>query len=366
MPVVARRAWRWGLSVLVLGVGYVGSALVQHLLARSERVVALDNLFSTDEQTIAMLGRPPSYQLIRGSVADPAALQEAFGVARGASTVFLLAAQASASPEAASPEYTEETNLRGPRLVLEAMRRFGVGTMVFGSSTRVYGDSLPADADESTPYGRFSDLSHLSKIYVEKLLEMHAAPAGAASGSPHAGPGAGTISSSLAGEPVGPSSARHGLRCLAIRLGLVYGPAPVMKTDYRFMTAPNKFCLQAARGEELTVWGDNRVGLIHVDDAARALLAAADYPGFVGYVPANAATAVAPVAALARLVAEAGERRGLSVRVKGPQPLDPSATMALPSRLAAAGFEPTRDLRRGIAETLDYFLREARFVGEAR
>ncbi len=331
------------MSVLVLGVGYVGSALVRALLARGERVVGLDNLFSTDEAAIAALGEPPSYRLIRGSTADPEALDAAFAEAGRPEVVYNLAAQASASPVAAPAEYTEETNLRGPRLVLEAMLRHGVRTIVYGSSLRVYGDSLPDSADESTPYGRFSDLSHLSKVYVEKLLEMHAASAG--------------------------------LRCLAVRLGLVYGLAPVMKTDYRFMTAPNKFCLQAVRGEELAVYGRARIGVIHAADAASALVAAAEHPGFAGYLPVNAATEVVTVAEVARLVAAEGRRRGLDVRLRLPEgegdELAGGATglassdqgegprLGVPSRLAATAFRPAYDLRRGIAETLDAFLLRA-------
>lgn len=315
------------MSVVVLGVGYIGSALVRRLLDRGEQVVALDNFFSTDASVVPALGRAPSYRLIRGSVVDPVALETAFRVASGPSVVFNLAAQPSANPEAAPPEYTEETNLRGPRLVLEAMRRFGVRTLVYGSSLRVYGDSLPDDADEDTPYGRFSDLSHLSKVYVEKLMEMHAA--------------------------------RDGLRCIALRLGLVYGLAPVMKTDYRFMTAPNKFCLQAARGEELVVWGHSRVGLIHVADAVEALLVAAEHPGFAGYLPVNAATEVATVADVASLVAQKGRRLGLRVRVRLPEERGPLAAGRPPSRLAATRFRSTYDLRQGIAETLEYFLERA-------
>ena len=313
------------MTVLVLGVGYVGSALVAHLLRQGERVVALDNFFSTDEPAVRGLAGPDRLEIVRGSVADSAAVEAAFAAARGIEVVYNLAAQSSARPDAASPEYTEEANLRGPRLVLEAQQRFGVRTQVYASSLRVYGDSLPAGADESAPYGRFSDLSHLSKVYVEKLLEMH----------------------------VGLSDGA--IRGRSVRLGLVYGPAPVMKTDYRFMTAPNKFCLQVARGEELSVWGESRLGLIHVEDAARALLLSAD-AALGEYVPANAASEVTTVPEVARLVAEVAAERGLAVRIRPGPASGPRAIASIPSRLARLGFEPKRQLRDGLAETLDYFL----------
>ena len=146
----------------------------------------------------------------------------------------------------------------------------------------------------------------------------------------------------------------------SVRLGLVYGPAPVMKVDYRFMTAPNKFCLQVARGEELSVWGESRLGLIHVDDAARALLLAAD-PALGEYAPVNAASEVTIVPEVARLVAEVAAKRGLSVRITPDLPAARRPVETMPSTLHGLGFRPRHDLRDGLASTLDYFL--ARIAG---
>ena len=87
---------------------------------------------------------------------------------------YLLAAQASAHPQAAPPEYTEETNLRGPRLVFEGALRHGRPPVVYGSSFHVYGPGLQGEVDESRPYGALRDLAHLSKVYAEKLGEMMA------------------------------------------------------------------------------------------------------------------------------------------------------------------------------------------------
>src|SRR5205823_10715014 len=111
----------------------------------------------------------------------------------------------------------------------------------------------------------------------------------------------------------------RGLRCLALRIGVAYGLSPVLKIDERFMTAPNKFCRQAARGEPLTVHGGGRtqVGWVHVADAARASLAAAGHHGFTGYAPLNVVGEVASLATLAQYVREVGAARGLSVRIDG-------------------------------------------------
>src|SRR5262249_34436220 len=160
-------------------------------------------------------------------------------------TVYLLAAQASAAPSAAPAEYTERTNLSGPRIVLEECRRRGGPTLVFGSSLRVYGQPLPPTFGESTPYGRQHDLSHLSKLYAETRIEIPAAD----------------------GQ----------LRAVSARLAIVYGLAPVVKRDSSFMTVPNRFALQARRGETLRVAsGVGELSLLHVDDAVQALIRCAE------------------------------------------------------------------------------------------
>ncbi|MHB1005640.1 MAG: NAD-dependent epimerase/dehydratase family protein [Chloroflexota bacterium] len=313
------------LAQLITGIGYIGARLAADLLATGEQVVGIDNLFATDRQAIDSLRRHPRFTFVRGSVNSPATLARAFAVAP-IETVYALAAQASAHPDAASPRYTEVTNLLSPRLLLEAAAAHGVRRLVYGSSLRVYGDVPPAQAVEDHPYGRFADLSHLSKIYVEKLLEMHA----------HAG----------------------GPRAVAARLGLVYGLGPVTKMDYRFLTAPNKFCLQAVRGETLTVSAGGLCpqALVHVSDAARALRLLADLDDLPPYAAVNVATETATMLDVARAVADAGERRGLSVRVAAPSAQTVAAEYGLaPSRLRGAGFVATRELSEATAETLAFY-----------
>ena len=309
--------------------GYIGAKLAEDLLAAGETVVGVDNFFATDRRAIGRLCWHANFRFIRGSVARRETLARAFAAAP-VEVVYALAAQASAHPDAASARYTETTNLLAPRLLLEEALAHGVRTVVYGSSTRVYGDLPPAQAHETAPYGRFADLTHLSKVYVEKLLEMYAA--------------------------------ERGLRAVALRLGLVYGVGPVMKVDYRFMTAPNKFCLQAARGERLVVnaAGTQPLGLIHVADAARACLFASRLAGAPAYLAANAATETASALAVARQVATAAEHYGIAVQVEAPAASGAEARGQFPSRLREAGFAPARSLAEGIEETLAYFLAEGR------
>ena len=313
------------MTALVAGIGYIGSKVAEDLLLAGERVVGVDNFFATERRVVADLATKGDFDFVEGSVTSRRTFEKALR-GRDVDTVYWLAAQASAHPEAASPRYTERTNLLAPRLILEAAREFGLRTVVVASSLKVYGPYLHDPVDESSPYGVFTDLAHLSQCYVEKLAEMYAA--------------------------------LGGLRCVAVRLGVVYGLGPVVKRDYRFMTAPNKFCLQAARGEELVVTasGARPMGFIHVADAAQAMLLAGNCEDFDGFTAVNAATEIASPLHIAGMVRDAAATLGREVRVKAPDvPMARRPVIALSSRLDALGFRGSRRLAPTIREMLGYF-----------
>jgi UDP-glucose 4-epimerase len=349
-------------AVLVTGVGYMGAALAARLLRAGERVVALDNGFATDLSAVAGLAELGDFELVQGSVTSPRAVARAFALGPF-DVVFHLAAQASGHAAPRCPRYTESTNLTGPRVVFDAAGHHAVPRVVYSSSFRVYGGRLPPLVDEATPYGPQADLAHLSHIYGEKLLELYAR--------------------------------RHALTGVAVRAAVVYGIGPVTKTDYRYTTVPNKYCLQAVRGEPLAVYpgAATPTAFVHLDDACAALIAAAAAPWPPDFHVATAASEVCTVPEVAALVADAGRARGLTVGIKhhsSPTPARPSSgacphaeapavSMAptitvdpgfaldcppqdwgadrpvIRSRLAVLGWQPTRTLADSVGEMLDYF-----------
>src|SRR6266511_1870812 len=232
-------------AALLTGVGYIGAALLRRLVERGERVVALDNFYSTPRESVAAT-LPECASFIEGDVADPQVVAAAFRKAtadRAADlTVYHLAAQPSAAAAMREPDVTERSNLAGARLVLEAARD-RAAKVVFGGSFRVYGDDLLGQTiDEETPYGRVGDLSHLSKIYVEQLGRM------------------------LGGD------------FISVRLGVTYGLSPIMKNTPAFMTVPNLFCQRGTRS------GHDRPDRAHgtAADAAPRRLGAGAGRGLIG------------------------------------------------------------------------------------
>jgi nucleoside-diphosphate-sugar epimerase len=305
-------------AALLTGVGYIGAALLPRLVERHSRVVALDNFYSTPRTDVAA-ALPAGVEFFQGDVADPVAVEACFQRAAADGeplTVFHLAAQPSAAAALREPEVTERANLVGARVVLQAARD-RAARVVFGGSSRVYGDELNGQTiDEATPYGRVQDLSHLSKIYVEHLGRM------------------------LGGD------------FASVRLGITYGMSPIMKTTPAFMTVPNVFCQRAARGDVLEVLEDRPLAFVHVDDAVAALLLAAQQPQG-GWQLYNAAPEVATIGQLARTVQQIARQRGRWTRVHGAAASE--ATFKVCSRLDALGFQPAHTLADDLQPVLDFF-----------
>ncbi|CAA9215200.1 MAG: hypothetical protein AVDCRST_MAG77-170 [uncultured Chloroflexi bacterium] len=320
------------MTSLILGAGYLGAALADHLCAAGQPVVAADNGFATDWAVLERLrGRwPHLLRLELCDIRDAAAVDAAFQAAAPVESVYLLAAQASAHAGAAPAEYTEETNLRGPRHVLEAAAQHGCPPVVYGSSFHVYGAGLTGVIDEKHSYGAFRDLSHLSKVYAEKLGELHAR--------------------------------QHGVAFAALRLGVVYGIGPLVKRDLRFVTVPHAFALRLLRQETLrvTTSGLAPMGFIHLHDAVAAIVAAPHLLSQAGerYVPANAVGEVATVVAVARAVAAAARARGLAAEIELPETAElatEGAPFTVATRLADTGWSPTRRLDDEVGALLDHY-----------
>jgi nucleoside-diphosphate-sugar epimerase len=132
-----------------------------------------------------------------------------------------------------------------------------------------------------------------------------------------------------------------------------------MKTDPRFMTVPNRFAQLAARGEPLTihVGAVRPAGFIHLADAGRALRSALFLEPLTGFRAVNAVSEFLTVGEVATCVAQAAERRGVSVSLEAPlRPSESSVRVesSLPHRSTSAP-----RMSAAIGEVFDYFLERA-------
>jgi nucleoside-diphosphate-sugar epimerase len=255
-------------GLLVLGAGYIGAAAARHALLAGEAVTLADDWSATDRWQVNDL-EDDGAAVRTVDIRDRSAVEELLAEAQP-ERVLLLAAQASRPISFREPDRTEEINILGTRRVAEAVSNQPqpAPAIVFGSSLHVYGPGLSGEVGPEHPYGPQGDLAHLSKIYGELSLRMHAE--------------------------------RHGFDLALMRLGIVYGPSPVEHAGPESQTVVDKFRRLAAQGQPLPLddGGTATIGVVHVDDAARILLAARPAGVEAHNVVAETVT-VAGVAALA-------------------------------------------------------------------
>jgi nucleoside-diphosphate-sugar epimerase len=217
------------------GGGFIGSHLVEALLARGYEVRVLDN-FTT--------GRPDridrSAHLIRGDIREGASIAPAF---RGVDCVFHTAALPRVPLSIENPLETHMVNVVGTINVLLAARDAAVRRVVFSGSSSVYGDQTHLPLDE----------------------EMRPNPL-----SPYA-------LQKLAGEQYTRLFHRlYGIETLTLRYFNVFGPR--MATEGAYLTVISAFLQARSEDRPLPIYGDGEQtrDFTHVRDVVRANLLAID------------------------------------------------------------------------------------------
>ena len=118
------------------GAGFIGSHLVEELLARGQTVRVLDNFATGKLENLAAVSQ--DVEIITGDIRDPAIVRRAV---QGVDYVLHQAALASVQRSVTDPVTVHEVNVTGTLQVLIAARDAGVQRVVFAGSSSVYGDS---------------------------------------------------------------------------------------------------------------------------------------------------------------------------------------------------------------------------------
>ena len=151
-------------AVLVTGgAGFIGSHLVDAVLAQGHRVVVLDDLSTGDLRRV-----PKEARFVRGDIR--AAGLDALLAEEKIDTVFHFAAQVDVRRSVEDPVFDAEVNVLGTIRVGAAAAASGVKQVVFSSSGgAVYGDPVGERADESHPLNPCSAYG-VAKLAGEKYL----------------------------------------------------------------------------------------------------------------------------------------------------------------------------------------------------
>ncbi len=123
-------------DVVTGGAGFIGSHLVDRLLADGRRVRAIDNYASGTPDNLAHQAEQAELELITADIRDRAAVRS---LIEGAERVFHLAALADIVPSIQTPEAYHHTNVGATLNVLQAARGANVRRFVYAASSSCYG-----------------------------------------------------------------------------------------------------------------------------------------------------------------------------------------------------------------------------------
>jgi len=319
------------MKILVTGgAGFIGSHIVDALLAAGHGVAVLDDLSSGSRENL-----PPGVPLHVADICDAAAVGRAVA-AEKPDAICHQAAQMSVSRSVREPLFDAQVNCIGLINVLDAAVRQGCGRFVFASSGGVlYGD-VTAPAPESTPANPVSPYG-ITKWVGERYLKFYAE--------------------------------EHGLAAVALRYSNVYGPRQNPHGEAGVVAI---FCKKLLAGEPATINGDGRYvrDYVYGPDVARANLIAltAELPAVQPktLTSLNIGTGLGTDVnelesqlrqALASLLAGRGRTAPLPPPLHGPaRPGDLRSNLVDASRAKQLlGWEPTVAFAEGLARTAAWF-----------
>ena len=225
---------RVGPVLVVGGAGYIGTHVVEQLLAQGRRVRVLDPLMFGREPVRDFLENP-RFELVEGDATDVVKLIEAM---HGASAVVHLAGLVGDPACAVDASFTRHANLFATHLIKKAAPLLGVQRLVFASSCSVYGINS-AEVNETS---EVNPVSLYARTKVEGERELLLGPEGDC--------------------------------CVTVlRFATVFGHS----RRPRFDLVANLFTAQAVNDGRITLMGPSQWRpFVHVRDLARAIVAVLD------------------------------------------------------------------------------------------
>ena len=158
-------------TIFVTGVaGFIGSNLVDRLLAGGKRVVGWDNFSTGQREFLQSALAHPKFKLIDGDCLDLPALTRAMA---GCDFVFHLAANADVRFGLDHPHKDFQQNAAATFNVLEAMRASGVKRIAFSSTGSVYGEAEIIPTPENNPFPVQTSLYAASKLACEGFIHAY-------------------------------------------------------------------------------------------------------------------------------------------------------------------------------------------------
>jgi UDP-glucose 4-epimerase len=302
------------------GAGFLGSHLVDHLVAENWAVTVLDDLSTGTRLNLSEAETRGDVRVVQGSVLDRRAIERA---AAGCDLVFHLAVQC-VRRSLSEPLENHNVNATGTLNVLEVARRRRVQRFIYCSSSEVYGNSGNGCLDETTT------LCKPVTVY------------GAAK---------------LAGEHYALAYWQtYGLPTIVVRPFNSYGPREHASGELAEVIP--RFVTRVLNGLPPVIFGtgDNGRDFTYVTETARGIALAASSDALIGRVVNIAYGEMVTVRQLADLIVRLCGRADIAPLFIEPRPGDVRALRA-DTRLAreTLAFFPALNIRQGLRRYIDWF-----------
>ncbi|HDI12794.1 MAG: UDP-glucose 4-epimerase [Hadesarchaea archaeon] len=221
-----------GSQVLVTGVaGFIGSHLAERLRSMGLGVTGIDNFSNGYEENLTALKEDMDFKLIRGDILNPNDLSKA---CEGVDSIFHMAAQSSVARSTEDPIHDFELNTIGMLNVLECARKADIETILFASSSTVYGEA-PVPTPEEHPLRPISNYG-ASKAAAEAYCHSY--------------------------------SSLYGLRTASLRYYNIYGPRSRKGVMFDLLQKLRKDCHRL----EVLGTGEQKKDYLYVEDVIDATL----------------------------------------------------------------------------------------------
>lgn len=311
--------------VVTGGAGFIGSHLVDRLLARGDRVVVIDD-FNTfydpaiKHRNLAHHAGNPAFSLVEADICDATHMREIIA-AQPVDMIVHLAARAGVRPSIQQPALYWRVNCEGTTNVLEAARLAGVSRLVVASSSSVYGANAKVPYSEDDPVDQPVSPYAATKKATELLCHTY--------------------------------HHLYGMSILCLRFFTVYGPRQ------RPEMAIHRFIDLLANGRPVPMFGDGTTSrdYTYVDDIMDGVVRAVDHcDGYRVYNIGESRTVT-----LRELIAIIGRTLGVEPRIdqRPLQPGDVTRTFADISRMSSElGYDPRTPIEDGIRKMVEWYRRE--------
>jgi UDP-glucose 4-epimerase len=310
------------------GAGYIGSGVVEELLASGHSALVLDNLYKGHRDAVH-----PQAEFVHADLLDVGPLREALS---GVDAVVHMAAHSLVGESVREPAKYYRNNLVASVALADAMREHGVRWLVFSSTAAVYGESAKQPIDETDPTAPTNPYGE-TKLAFENALRWY--------------------------------STAYGLRSISLRYFNAAGATARCRERHEPETHLVPLVLQAAAGKipEVTIFGADYPtpdgtcirDYVHVSDLARAhvlaleALANGHSGGAYNLGCGGSGYSVRQVIDVARLVCS----RDIPMRIGPRRPGDPPVLVASSQRISRElGWRPRlQDLREIVRSAWERF-----------